>query len=219
MWIWLVLTVVDEMCFFSISAQRQTPGLTACYREAGRRNHGTAMTRRTPRKGRLRPGKLQLIQSAAVSTCNQFWFTEKIVEKAGGRQNRRQREADRRKHGTTMTHRNTEGPPQARRDEGAHPSWRAHLHLNGSPSHIKVLTPCEMREPIPRGEPISTHLQRGSHVTDAANRVPERQRTACPLGSQTASAVEGAHPSWSFGTNTITRANISTHLLSSTTVS
>ena len=26
----LVLTVVDEMCFFSISAQRQTSGLTAC---------------------------------------------------------------------------------------------------------------------------------------------------------------------------------------------
>ena len=26
----VVLTVVDEMCFFSISAQRQTSGLTAC---------------------------------------------------------------------------------------------------------------------------------------------------------------------------------------------
>ena len=47
------------------------------HREAGRRKHGTTMTRRTPRKGRLRPGKLQLIQSAAVSTCCQFWFTEK----------------------------------------------------------------------------------------------------------------------------------------------
>ena len=39
------------------------------HREAGRRKHGTTMTRRTPRKGRLRPGKLQLIQLAAVSTC------------------------------------------------------------------------------------------------------------------------------------------------------
>ena len=37
------------------------------HREAGRRKHETTMTRRTPRKGRLRPGKLQLIQSAAVS--------------------------------------------------------------------------------------------------------------------------------------------------------
>ena len=27
------------------------------HREAGRRKHGTTMTRRTPRKGRLRPGK------------------------------------------------------------------------------------------------------------------------------------------------------------------
>ena len=49
----------------------------AKYREAGRRKHGTTMTRRTPRKGRLRPGKPQLIQSAAVSTCCQFWFTER----------------------------------------------------------------------------------------------------------------------------------------------
>ena len=47
------------------------------HREAGRRKHGTTMTRRTPRKGRLRPSKLQLIQSAAVSTCCQFWFTER----------------------------------------------------------------------------------------------------------------------------------------------
>ena len=69
--------------FFSTAAQRQTSGLTVCaesllhrcanaaehrpavakyprHREAGRRKDGTTMTPRTPRKGRLRPVKLQL---------------------------------------------------------------------------------------------------------------------------------------------------------------
>ena len=57
----LVLTVVDEMCFFSISAQRQTSGLTACaeypfarvchaaeFRRKGRRSPSTATPRGRP---------------------------------------------------------------------------------------------------------------------------------------------------------------------------
>ena len=57
----LVLTVVDEMCFFSISAQRQTSGLTACaeypfarvshaaeFRRKGRRSPSTAAPRGRP---------------------------------------------------------------------------------------------------------------------------------------------------------------------------
>ena len=71
------------------------------------------MTRRTPRKGRLRPGKLQLIPSAAVSTCCQFWFTE-IRRK--GRQSSstatpRGRPQTRNDHDPPHT---TQGPPQAR---------------------------------------------------------------------------------------------------------
>ena len=58
------------------------------------------------RKGRLRPGKLQLVQSAAVSTCCQFWFTEEFRRKGRRSPKKlRQREAGRRKHGTTMTRR------------------------------------------------------------------------------------------------------------------
>ena len=71
----LVLMVDDEMCFFLTAAQRQTSGLTACadpftevcnarqeprHREAGRRKRRNDHDPRTPRKGRLRPGKLQL---------------------------------------------------------------------------------------------------------------------------------------------------------------
>ena len=37
-----------------------------------------------------------------------------------------------------------------------------------------------------------THRQRGSHVIDAANKVPERQRTACPLGSQKSLCSRGS---------------------------
>ena len=57
----LVLTVVDEMCFFSISAQRQTSGLTTCaeypfarmchaaeFRRKGRRSPSTATPRGRP---------------------------------------------------------------------------------------------------------------------------------------------------------------------------
>ena len=57
----LVLTVVDEMCFFTISAQRQTSGLTACaeypfarvchaaaFRRKGRRSPSTATPRGRP---------------------------------------------------------------------------------------------------------------------------------------------------------------------------
>ena len=78
----LVLMVDDEMCLFLNAAQRQTSGLTACAdpftqvcnaaERTGRRSPRTATSRgrppqrrndhdpRTPRKGRLRPGKLQL---------------------------------------------------------------------------------------------------------------------------------------------------------------
>ena len=61
----LVLTVVDEMCFFSISAQRQTSGLTACaeypfarvchaakFRRRGRRSPSTATPRGRPPQAR-----------------------------------------------------------------------------------------------------------------------------------------------------------------------
>ena len=84
----LVLTVVDEMCFFLSAAQRQTSGFwrparipsrgrpmqlniveqmaggrqEQRNREAGRRKDGMTRDPRTPRKGRLRPVKLQLIQ-------------------------------------------------------------------------------------------------------------------------------------------------------------
>ena len=36
------------------------------HRESGRRKHGTTMTRRIPRKGLLRPGTVQLLQSFGV---------------------------------------------------------------------------------------------------------------------------------------------------------
>ena len=101
----LVLTVVDEMRAFFHAAQRQTSGFDglrgipsrgcalqldiveemaggrqeARNREAGRRKDGTTYDPRTPRKGRLRPVKLQLIHPAAVSTCCPFWFTEKGI--------------------------------------------------------------------------------------------------------------------------------------------
>ena len=86
----LVLSMVDEMCFFlnpgtatnvrfdglrgislragvpmqlnlviEVAGGRQVPR----NREAGRRKHGMTMTRRTPRKGRLRPVMLQLIHA------------------------------------------------------------------------------------------------------------------------------------------------------------
>ena len=119
----LVLTVVDEMCFFF--------------------NFGTATN-------------AWFDGLRGISHSRGCAMQLRSVKKAGGRQGPRHREAGRRNHGTATTRRT------ARKGR---------------------LTPCEMREPIPRGEPISTHLQRGSHATDAANKVPERQRTACPLGS------------------------------------
>ena len=99
----LLLMVVDEMRpLFFHAAQRQTSGFDglrgipsrgcalqldiveemaggrqeARNREAGRRKDGTTYDPRTPRKGRLRPVKLQLIHPAAVSTCCPFWFAE-----------------------------------------------------------------------------------------------------------------------------------------------
>ena len=83
-----VLTVVDEMCFFSISAQRQTSGLTACaehpfarvchaakFRRRGRRSPSTA----TPRGNDHDPphaaeGPPQTRQAAACPIRCSFWF-------------------------------------------------------------------------------------------------------------------------------------------------
>ena len=101
----MVVLTVDEMCSFFPAAQRQTSGFDglrgipsrgcalqrdtveemaggrqeARNREAGRRKDGTTKDPRTPRKGRLRPVKLQLIHPAAVSNCCPFWFTEKGI--------------------------------------------------------------------------------------------------------------------------------------------
>ena len=58
----------------SLDPSKRPPVAKQRYREAGRRNHGTAMTGRTPRKGRLKPGKLQLIQSAGVSFAANCWL-------------------------------------------------------------------------------------------------------------------------------------------------
>ena len=66
----LQLDIVEEM-----AGGRQEPR----NREAGRRKDGTTYDPRTPRKGRLRPVKLQLIHPAAVSTCCPLWFTDKGI--------------------------------------------------------------------------------------------------------------------------------------------
>ena len=58
----LVLTVVDEMCFFSISAQRQTSGLTACAEYPFARVCHAAKFRR---KGRRSPSSDTARQAAA----------------------------------------------------------------------------------------------------------------------------------------------------------
>ena len=234
-----------QLNIFEKAGGRQEPR----HREAGRRKDGTTMTRRTPRKGRLRPVKLQPIQSAAVSTCCQFWFTQQrgshvtdAVKKCaetpvhglpagkpnsfccwgspsfvkspslqsfeethpycphffflprsqpihqapcldhswftryhgvestrlrasftvdspgmmGWRELVNRRSLTATPRGRPPQARNdddpphaAEGPPQVRREEGAHPSWRAHLHFNESPSHSKVLV---------YGEPISISM-------------------------------------------------------------
>ena len=58
----IVLTVVDEMCFFSISAQRQTSGLTACAEYPFARVCHAAEFRR---KGRRSPSSDTARQAAA----------------------------------------------------------------------------------------------------------------------------------------------------------
>ena len=66
----LQLDIVEEMA----GGRQETRN-----HEASRRKDGTTYDPRTPRKGRLRPVKLQLIHPAAVSTCCPFWFTEKGI--------------------------------------------------------------------------------------------------------------------------------------------
>ena len=89
------------------------------HREAGRRKDGTTHDPRTPRKGRLRPGKLQL----NPIRCS-FHLLPSLVHRkgtpvrdpnaaespAGGRQAPRHRDAGRREDGTSRPQHTAEGP-------------------------------------------------------------------------------------------------------------
>ena len=147
------------------------------YREAGCRKHGTTMTRRTPRKGRLRPGKLQPIQSAAVSTCCQFWFTEEFRRK--GRRSIKKKTATTR--GRPPQSRNdhdpphtAERPPQARQCAASPIRWSFHLLLIWFPweptspqwlvFHTSSLVDPRLDHNRNCANEHSTHIPCGGHV-------------------------------------------------------
>ena len=139
------------------------------------------------------------------------------VEKAGGRQEPRYREAGRRKHGTTMTRRK-HGTTMTRRNHGRAASGQGScvsFATNGT-TMVPKFVEKSRRSPRPR------HREAGrrKHGTTMTRR--KHGRAASGQATCSFSNPLEFHLLLillSFGTNTATMAKISTHLLSSTSVS